>query len=146
MTSDVRDWLRWLNEGWCCRCLIRRTLPKRYGSPVVSTFPAVHGPASSLVPYAFLLHVNRIDRRIWPLVTACTAIWSGRKNAAYTALVGALLKQAPIRIQDVGLEGYRLRHPRSRRTLASSQLCCRYIQLRLAAELPRSNICYADHF
>ena len=92
-----------------------------------------------MVSYAFPIHVNRIGRRIWSLVAACTAIWSGRENAAYTALVGALLKQAPVRIQDVGLEGHWLRHSR-RRTLASSQLCCRHIQFRLAAGLPRSNI------
>lgn len=79
---------------------------------LASTFPAVHGPASSLVPYAFPIHVNRIGRRIWSLVAACTAIWSGRENAAYSALVRALLKQAPVRIQDVGLEGDRLGHSR----------------------------------
>jgi hypothetical protein len=107
---------------------------------LASTFPAVHAPASSLVPYAFPIHVNRIGRRIWSLVAACTAIWSGRENAAYSALVRTLLKQAPVRIQDVGLEGHWLRHSRRRRTLASSQLCCRHIQLRLAAGLPRSNI------
>jgi hypothetical protein len=106
---------------------------------LASTFPAVHAPTSSLVPYAFPIHVHRIGRRIWSLVAACTAIWSGRENAAYTALVGAL-KQAPVRIQDVGLEGHWLRHTRRRRTLASSQLCCRHIQLWLAAGLPRSNI------
>lgn len=93
-----------------------------------------------MVSYAFPIHVNRIGRRIWSLVAACTAIWSGRENAAYTALVGALLKQAPVRIQDVGLEGHWLRHSRRRRTLASSQLRCRHIQFRLAAGLPRSNI------
>jgi hypothetical protein len=115
---------------------------EKSGGGLASTFPAVHAPASSLVPYASPIHVNRIGRRIWSRVVACTAIWSGRDNAAYSALVRALLKLAPVRIQDVGLEGDRLGH--SRRRLSKSylgfQLCCRHVQLRLAAGLSRLNI------
>jgi hypothetical protein len=83
---------------------------EKSGGGLASTFRAVHCPASSLVPYAFPIHVNRIGRRIWSLIAACTAIWRGRENAAYGTLVRALLKQAPVRIQDVGLEGDRLGH------------------------------------
>jgi hypothetical protein len=71
--------------GFAEECAVKE---KSDGGPT-SAFPAVHGPASSLVPYAFPIDVNRIGRRIWSLVAACTAIWSGRKNAAYSALVSA---------------------------------------------------------
>lgn len=112
---------------------------------LASTFPAVHAPASSLVPYGFSIHVNRIGRRIWSLVAACTAIRSGRENAAYSALMRALLKQAPVRIQDVGLEGDRLGHSR----LSKSYLGPTLLQAHSAQGRCRTTqleYCHTAHF
>ena len=62
------------------------------GGALASTFPAVHAPASPLVPYAFSVHVYRIGRSIGPLVTAGAAIWCSRENTSYMTLVRALLQ------------------------------------------------------
>jgi hypothetical protein len=71
---------------------------------LASTFPAVHAPACSLVPYALSIHVHWVGRSMWSLVAASTAIRRSRENTAYVALVRALLQQTPARIRDVGLE------------------------------------------